>query len=122
MFRINQKTHKISLTKGDNASFKVNIIEANGQIRQLFDDDTITLTNPVRVPLETSDQADIDRFVNDITAFDTANGTAVINDIPGGASSNIMYDEATHTISFNAVSATSNIRFILRKLTSGYLT
>ena len=44
MFRINQKTHKISLTKGDNASFKVNIIEANGQIRQLFDDDTITLT------------------------------------------------------------------------------
>ena len=85
-------------------------------------DDTITLTNPVRVPLETSDQADIDRFVNDITAFDTANGTAVINDIPGGASSNMMYDEATHTISFNAVSATSNIRFILRKLTSGYLT
>ena len=44
MFRINQKTHKISLTKGDNASFKVNIIEANGQERQLFDDDTITLT------------------------------------------------------------------------------
>ena len=44
MFRINQKTHKISLTKGDNASFKVNIIEANGQIRQLFDDDVITLT------------------------------------------------------------------------------
>ena len=44
MFRINQKTHKISLTKGDNASFKVNIIEANGQIRQLFDDDIITLT------------------------------------------------------------------------------
>ena len=44
MFRINQKTHKISLTKGDNASFKVNIIESNGQIRQLFDDDTITLT------------------------------------------------------------------------------
>ena len=85
-------------------------------------DDTITLTSPVRVPLETSDQADIDRFVNDITAFDTANGTAVINDIPGGASSNMMYDEATHTISFNAVSATSNIRFILRKLTSGYLT
>ena len=44
MFRINQKTHKISLTKGDNASFKVNIMEANGQIRQLFDDDVITLT------------------------------------------------------------------------------
>ena len=44
MFRINQKTHKISLTKGDNASFKVNIMEANGQIRQLFDDDIITLT------------------------------------------------------------------------------
>ena len=44
MFKINQKTHKISLTKGDNASFKVNIIESNGQIRQLFDDDTITLT------------------------------------------------------------------------------
>lgn len=44
MFRINQKTHKILLTKGDNASFKVNIMEANGQIRQLFDDDVITLT------------------------------------------------------------------------------
>lgn len=83
--------------------------------------DTITLTNPVRISLETSDQDDIDRFVNDITAFDTANGTAVINDIPGGTSCNIMYDESTHTISFNAVSATSNIRFILRKLTSGYL-
>ena len=44
MFQINKKTNKILLTKGDNASFKVNIIEANGQIRQLFDDDTITLT------------------------------------------------------------------------------
>lgn len=44
MFRINKKTNKILLTKGDNASFKVNIIEANGQTRQLFDDDTITLT------------------------------------------------------------------------------
>ena len=74
--------------------------------------------NKVIIDLNT----DIDRFVNDITAFDTANGTTVINDIPGGASSNMMYDEATHTISFNAVSATSNIRFILRKLTSGYLT
>ena len=44
MFKINKKTNKISLTKGDNASFKVNIMEANGQIRQLFDDDVITLT------------------------------------------------------------------------------
>lgn len=30
MFQINKKTNKILLTKGDNASFKVNIIEANG--------------------------------------------------------------------------------------------
>ena len=30
LMKINKKTNKILLTKGDNASFKVNIIEANG--------------------------------------------------------------------------------------------
>ena len=44
MFKINQKTNKIYITKGDNASFKVRVIEASGSERQLFDDDVITLT------------------------------------------------------------------------------
>lgn len=44
VFKINLKTNKIYITKGDNASFKVRVIEASGSERQLFDDDVITLT------------------------------------------------------------------------------
>ena len=73
MFRINQKTHKISLTKGDNASFKVNIIEANGQIRQLFDDDTITLT--------------VRKTANSDIAFTKTAENGVINIVPSDTKS-----------------------------------
>ena len=73
MFRINQKTHKISLTKGDNASFKVNIMEANGQIRQLFDDDVITLT--------------VRKTANSDIAFTKTAENGVINIVPNDTKS-----------------------------------
>ncbi len=44
MFKINEKTNKIYLTKGDNASLKVKVYDNSGQERELFADDTITLT------------------------------------------------------------------------------
>lgn len=44
MFKINEKTNKIYLTKGDNAQLKVKVFDNAGKERQLFDDDTITLT------------------------------------------------------------------------------
>ena len=44
MFKINQKTNKISLTKGDNASIKVKVYDSNGVEREVFEDDVITLT------------------------------------------------------------------------------
>ena len=44
LFKINEKTNKIYLTKGDNASLKVKVYDNTGKERQLFDDDTITLT------------------------------------------------------------------------------
>ena len=68
MFKINKKTNKILLTKGDNASFKVNIIEANGQIRQLFDDDVITLT--------------VRKTANSDVAFTKTAENGVINIVP----------------------------------------
>ena len=44
MFKINQKTNKISITKGDNASIKVKVYDSNGVEREIFEDDVITLT------------------------------------------------------------------------------
>lgn len=44
MFKINQKTNKISITKGDNASIKVKVYDSNGAEREIFEDDVITLT------------------------------------------------------------------------------
>lgn len=35
MFKINQKTNKISITKGDNASIKVKVYDSNGVEREL---------------------------------------------------------------------------------------
>ena len=44
MFKINNKTNKITLTKGDNAELTVKIIDSNGVQRGIYDDDVITLT------------------------------------------------------------------------------
>ncbi len=44
MFKINEKTNKIYLTKGDNAQLKVRVFDNTGREREIFDDDTITLT------------------------------------------------------------------------------
>ena len=44
MFKINNKTNKITLTKGDNAELTVKIIDSNGIQRGIYDDDVITLT------------------------------------------------------------------------------
>lgn len=44
MFKIDNKTNKISITKGDNASLRVNLIDVNKVNRPVFDDDTIVLT------------------------------------------------------------------------------
>lgn len=44
MFKINQKTNKITITKGDNASIKVKVYDSNGVEREIFEDDIITLT------------------------------------------------------------------------------
>lgn len=44
MFKINEKTNKMYLTKGDNASFKVRVFDNTGKERETFDDDIITLT------------------------------------------------------------------------------
>lgn len=76
MFQINKKTNKILLTKGDNASFKVNVIEANGQIRQLFDDDTITLTVRKTADSEIAFTKTADKGVINIVPKDTKSLTA----------------------------------------------
>lgn len=81
--------------------------------------DATILPNPVRVPIETSDAADVQRFVDAINAFDTANGTNLINDIPGGENCSVSYDESTHTITFDAISMTSNNKFIIRQTSDG---
>lgn len=44
MFKINEKTNKIYLTKGDNAQLLVKVFDNTGRERETFDDDTITLT------------------------------------------------------------------------------
>lgn len=43
MFRINQKTHKIQLTKGDNAEMVITVKDTDGNERK-YADDVITLT------------------------------------------------------------------------------
>ena len=44
MFKINQKTNKIMITKGDNAALKIKVMDADGFEREIFDDDVIVLT------------------------------------------------------------------------------
>ena len=44
MFYIDKTTHKIILTKGDNAEIIVSIKDANGEDREVYGDDVITLT------------------------------------------------------------------------------
>lgn len=44
MFYIDQTTHKIILTKGDNAEIEVQIKDANGVERGVYADDVLTLT------------------------------------------------------------------------------
>ena len=44
MCKINNKTNKITLTKGDNAELTVKIIDSNGVQRGIYDDDVIALT------------------------------------------------------------------------------
>lgn len=44
MFKINQKTNEIMITKGDNAALKIKVMDADGFEREIFDDDVIVLT------------------------------------------------------------------------------
>lgn len=44
MFYIDKTTHKIILTKGDNAEIEVKIRDANGVDREIYADDVITMT------------------------------------------------------------------------------
>ena len=44
MFKINNKTNKITLTKGDNAELTVKIIDSNGNARGIYDDDVVVMT------------------------------------------------------------------------------
>lgn len=44
MFYIDKTTHKIILTKGDNAEIIVSIKDVNGEDREIYGDDVITLT------------------------------------------------------------------------------
>lgn len=76
MFQINKKTNKISLTKGDNASFKVSVVEANGQIRHLFDDDIITLTVRKTADSDIAFTKTADKGVINIVPADTKSLTA----------------------------------------------
>lgn len=44
MFKIDKKTNKITITKGDNAELRVRVFDSEEQERQTFEDDTIVLT------------------------------------------------------------------------------
>ena len=44
MFRIDERTNKIYLTKGDNAQIVVSLFDQDDKEREIFSDDIITLT------------------------------------------------------------------------------
>lgn len=44
MFNINKKTNKIFITKGDNAQLVVKLVDKEGNERQIFSDDVITIS------------------------------------------------------------------------------
>ena len=80
MFKINQKTNKISITKGDNASIKVKVYDSNGVEREIFEDDVITLTvkktaDSTAVLTKTSDKGVINLVPTDTKSL--ASGTYV---------------------------------------------
>ena len=44
MFKIDKKTNKIFLTKGDNAELTIDVIDSNGNARGIYDDDVVVMT------------------------------------------------------------------------------
>lgn len=67
MFKINNKTNKITLTKGDNAELQVNVYDADGNERGIYDDDTVVIT--VRKTADTSAVALTKTALNGVIAF-----------------------------------------------------
>lgn len=53
MFKIDKKTNKIFLTKGDSASFNIKVLRADGTERGIYDDDTLIIT--VRKTVDSED-------------------------------------------------------------------
>ena len=44
MFKIDKKTNKIFLTKGDNAELTIDVIDSDGNARGIYDDDVVVMT------------------------------------------------------------------------------
>lgn len=44
MFRIDEKTNKIYITKGDTAQLVVSLFDKDGNVREIYSDDTLVLT------------------------------------------------------------------------------
>ena len=44
MFKIDKKTNKIFLTKGDNAELTIDVLDSNGNARGIYDDDVVVMT------------------------------------------------------------------------------
>lgn len=101
MFKVNQKTNEIYLTKGDNAELKVKVFDANGVERQMFEDDVITLT----IKKNTDSQAVLSKTANN----------CVINFVPSDTKSltvgTYVYDIQLTTFGGNVYTIVPIARF-----------